>query len=628
MSFIVGIHDLQAAEDEIERRLEKQLESLYLTFGTGKTIRFVVDGLGFALVEHGILQNGEQPATSDDGRYVLALDGEIFNCDELRCTLNVDSDRRMMAPRLLLEVLLRNGASSSTRLNGQFCVVLYDSHERRLRLINDRFGFRPLFFVQRSGTLIFASTLGALRAADPSTVRVDSLGTLELFCYGTQIDRRSWIQDYQRLPPCTVMTIDKNGVRREKYWTYCYDESSRGLDQATYFTVFARLLDRAVERRMSGSQRVGIFLSGGYDSRAVAGAIRKEHLPIPAFTFGVPESRDARFAALLADRLGFEHHLLTSHGPHLYPHCASIVRRNEGLIPFAQNTSIAFHTAIKERADVILTGFLGEYSGSHTWPALLRVRSRRKAISTIFERMLGGRTAVCRRVFRKKFFDETFPRLRSEFAGGFEALPNENPLNLADAWDFTYRHPWSYQAAAVDRPVLEVRAPQLDVELVDFLLTVPWYARLEQRVYKKMIAYSYPSIRDVPCTNSARPIDPHFAREYLKMSLRYVGRKAWEPIRAAFGRRPGLGREISDLAEEFRTEPQLVDELLEPMLADGVFEPSIFDVEEIRALAAEHYDRRARHEATLTLLISWGLASRWLIHGESLMPREDAHEDG
>ncbi len=171
-----------------------------------------------------------------------------------------------------------------------------------------------------------------------------------------------------------------------RYWTYKYDEACKQLDQPTYFSIYGKLLDRAVERCMRGGQRVGIFLSGGYDSRAIAACIQRHHLPVPAFTFGHSSSRDVRFAAMLAGALGLEHHSFTDQGPYLYANCPSIVWRTEGLSSFADTTSIRYHSTLKKYADIILTGFLAEFGGSHTWPRLIMARSRSAAIQAIFGR--------------------------------------------------------------------------------------------------------------------------------------------------------------------------------------------------------------------------------------------------
>src|SRR5262249_26785288 len=135
----------------------------------------------------------------------------------------------------------------------------------------------------------------------------------------------------------------------------------------------------------------------------------------------------------------------------------------------------------------------------------------------------------------------------------------------------------TFHAPAADRHKFEMRAPHTDNDLVDFLLTIPPSARLEQRVYKKMIAYSFPEIRTVTCTNSGQPIDPNFAREYSKMVARFVAVRMTAPFRKLVSKRQPLGREFRNLGEDFRAEPELMDGILKPLLRAGVLPESIFN---------------------------------------------------
>jgi asparagine synthase (glutamine-hydrolysing) len=616
MPNVVGIWDPKSSEEQIRQVLSKQLHRVRIPGVDFKECVSVHAGFGAALLDPGILDNGAQPAKTTDGRFSLLFDGELYNAGELnyrfRKILPKDA---VSTAELCLHLILAEGEDVIRLFNGLFVLAIYDRRERRLKLMSDRYGFRPLFYVQRADAFYFGSELKALCVADRSARQLDEIGTLELFCYGASFQERTWIRGYMRLEPATILTVEQSGSRKRRYWSYKYQENAPALDQPTYFTLFGTLLDRAVERCMAGSRRVGILLSGGYDSRSVAAAIRKHYLPIPAFTFGHAESRDVRFAAQLSARLGLDHAALTDRGPYLYRYCSSIVWRTEGMLPFANTTSIRFHPLMKEKMDVFLTGVLAEFGGSHTWPQLLVARSRQSAIRAVFDRILGRRFARVRRIFDPIFFERTFEGLRARFEESFSSVENDHPLNVADCWNVVHLQPRStYQAPSIDRPLFEARAPHMDTELVDFLLTIPPYARLEQRVYKKMIAYRFPEIRDVPCTNSGRPIDPNFAREYTKMLVGYAGANALAPLRKLLRKQIPLGREFRDLNDDFREEPEVVDKILRPLLDSGFYPSSMFNRAAVEEVVDEHYHKNGRHDNILALLISLGLAAKFFLH--------------
>ncbi|MBZ5496007.1 MAG: hypothetical protein LAP85_06350 [Acidobacteriia bacterium] len=622
MPHLVGIWSPESSEQAISACLAKQLERIRIPKAPGVDYLAVYPGFGMAIQDPGILENGPQPAKSEDGRFALLLDGEIWNSEELsRQFRRVLPPGRILGPELCLRLFMQQGTEALHLFNGVFCIVLYDCKDRRLTICTDRYGFRSVFYVRRANTLLFATELKALAAVDPGKRVLDDVGILESYCYGTHFMERTWLEGYWRLPPASILSLSAGEFNTRTYWIYRYDEASKPLDQPTCFTVYGKLLDRAVERCMRGSRRIGIFLSGGYDSRAVAACIRSHHLPLPAFTFGHPSCRDVRFAGMLAEKLGLEHHALTDQGPYLFANCPSIVWRTEGLTSFAVTTSIRYHAILKEHMDIFLTGFLGEFGGSHTWPQLLMARTRGAAMAAIFNRYVAPRLTAARRIFDGGFLKTTEEALRSRFSLSFEKVSNDRPLNIADAWNLINLQPFStWHTTSIDRYLLEVRPPHLDFDLVEFLLTIPPRARLEQRIYKKMIAYSFPAIRHVPCTNDGLPINPNFPSAYAGMTLRFIERKVLAHVSPIFSTQPSLGRESQSLADDLRSEPDLITKLLNPLLKQGVFPSTIFDHKGIKKIVSEHYERGKNHEAILARLISWALAARYFYYDDLAVP--------
>jgi len=618
MPNLVGIWSPELTREAIQQTITKQLGRVRVSGAVCSEYVAIFPGFGMALQDHNLSENGSQPVFSPDGKAAVLLDGEINNASELRHEFAGDLDNKQpSSAALAAQLIFQKGPDVARRFNGFFCVLLYESTARRLSIISDRFGARPLFYVERPKTFLFGTELKALTVADPVSRKIDEIGVTELFCYGSHFRDRTWLDGYLKLPPASILTIDPEEMNIARYWNYAYDERAKELDQNTYASVFGILLDRAVERRMGGSKRIGIFLSGGYDSRSVAAAIRKHHRPLPAFTFGLPESRDVQFGKMLAERLGLDHRVIDGDRPYLYKNCRSVVWRTEGMLPFANATSIDFHDILKEKMDIILTGFLGEFGGSHTWPQLLMARSRGAAIAAIYNRFLARKLGLVQRIFQPAFFKRVSAAVRESFDTSFEHVSNERPMNIADTWNFLNLQPrGTFHAPAVDRHRFEMRAPHTDNDLIDFLLTIPPPARLEQRVYKKMISYSFPEIRSVPCTNSARPIDPNFGREYSRMVTSFVAGRTLGVFRKLVSARQPLGREYHDLAANFRAEPELMDQILRPLLRDSALPESIFNYSAVDQTMREHYESKANHEHVLALLISVGLALRFFFYDD------------
>lgn len=620
MPNLVGIWEPHSTEAVLEDRLSKQLTAI--ASSARPYVEHSVRAKGFvaATLDHGILEPGRRPTNSADKRYHLLIDGELWNAEELarRHRDSLSLDHPISQADLALRLIIAYGPEIARDFNGFFVIVLYDAQKQSLTLINDRHAFRPIFYRAKQDNVIFATELKGIRATDDVALKLNEIGLFELMLHGHHLYGSTWIEGYERLVPSSILTFTPDGTTHKIYWDYLYQECAPELDQPTYFVNFAKLLDRAVERCMRGSARFGMFLSGGYDSRSVAAAIRSQHLPIPTFTFGVADARDVQIAPILAQRLGMQHTHLVNQPDYLSTHCHGIVWRTEGMLPFSRTTSMQFHPQLQQSMDIVLTGFLGEFSGSHTWPALLLTRSRRAAIDAIWKRYVDGKLDTLHRITTPAYYARSLEAARQRFEASCELIDNDHPLNIADVWNRRFVQPQlTQQSPAVDRHVFEVRAPHMDADLVIFLQSIPPRARLEQRIYKKMIAYSYPQVRDIPCTNSGRPIDPNFVREYLSMTGNYLGRKSTDLLRkiSGAGKQP-LRREIRDLGGDYRAEPQLVEKILRPMLAQGLFPSDIFSLEGIENIIEAHYSGRERHQEMLASLISFGLAHKYFALGE------------
>lgn len=618
MPNLVGLWNPKLPKSDIALSVERQLRRVRVPGIEYSDYLNVHKGFGAGLQDHGILCNGEQPVFMQDGNLSLMLDGELYNIPELLVRFRAQlPDRPMSQPEVCLNLIANLGVEIVNEFNGCFCIVVYHKKQNRLYLISDRLGVRPLFYVKRGASLIFATEMKALTVIDSQPIALDEIGLFEFFRYGSHILDKTSIDGYTKLVPASILKMDDEGMQITQYWTYQYDEHAPSLDQPTYYAQYVKLLDRAVERCMITPKRIGIFLSGGYDSRAIAASIRKYHLPIPAFTFGETDSRDMRFARMLADRLGLEHHGVSSNDPFLYPTCRSVVWRTEGLLSFAHCTSIHNHALIKEKMDIILVGLLGEFGGSHTWPKLLLARSRKDVIEALFERMTYSRSQQIQRIFTRSFLNRVSEATRVRFEHSFESIPNDRPLNIADCWQMTALKPrLSNQSPSVDRHRFETRLPHMDAELVDFLLTIPPYARIEHRIYKKMIAYGFPEIRDVPCTNSGLPINPHFYQEYPAMVYRYLSGKVASRLRRLLNIKEPLGRNEIDRGDKFLAEPEIIEHILNPLLNNGIFPSDIFNIDAIHSIIAEHYSREQDHSELLSQLISWGEASKYFMHND------------
>jgi asparagine synthase (glutamine-hydrolysing) len=265
--------------------------------------------------------DGRQPMSSVDDRLVVIFNGEIYNHLELRADLE-KLGHRFVSDHSDTEVLLHAyrewGESCALRLNGMWAFAIFDRLERRLFLSRDRFGQKPLYYSEPvPGSVVFASELDALLCHPRVEARVDPISIRKYFAYGYIPAPRSIHRGIHKLPAGSNLVLDLDGdrARVSRYWEFRVEPMECGQDAGrveVWGEELLHLLERAVERRLMADVPLGVFLSGGIDSSAVAALASRLIAPRKLETFSIG-FEDASFdeseqAAAVADTLGSNHH--------------------------------------------------------------------------------------------------------------------------------------------------------------------------------------------------------------------------------------------------------------------------------------------------------------------------------
>lgn len=267
------------------------------------------------------LAGGHQPMLLTDDSLAIVFNGEIYNHAELRREL-VQAGAVFRSDHADTEVLLhgwrRWGTAMFERLNGMFALALHDRSTRQLILARDRFGKKPLYY-HAGESLVFASELSALRLHPQVPKAVDRRALRKYYGYGYVPAPLSWIEGVHKLPAGHWLVLDlesrTHAVRR--WWRYRAepDPALAARPLADLEREFLWFLDRAVARRLVADVPVGAFLSGGIDSSAVA-ALAMRHCRLDRLrSYSIAFSDDAfdesPHARLVAQHLGCQHQVET-----------------------------------------------------------------------------------------------------------------------------------------------------------------------------------------------------------------------------------------------------------------------------------------------------------------------------
>jgi asparagine synthase (glutamine-hydrolysing) len=262
-----------------------------------------------AIVE---IATSSQPHIDASGLVRIVWNGEIFNYLELKEELekNGVTCRSSSESEILVNLYLTFGISFVKKLNGMFAIALFDDRDFSLHLIRDRLGKKPLWVSKTNdNSLLFSSEIRALHCALPKkTVRTEMVAEVMQFAYVSSPN--SSYEEINQVPPASVMTWVNGKVSTTIYWKpdffntieVTYDEA---VEQSR------TLIEDAVKRRLISERPIGSFLSGGFDSTIVTALmVQNSSHDVKTFSIGFedPKYNEANFAYKIAAFLGTDHH--------------------------------------------------------------------------------------------------------------------------------------------------------------------------------------------------------------------------------------------------------------------------------------------------------------------------------
>ncbi len=260
------------------------------------------------------LVGGKQPMISASGRWVLIFNGEVYNFQELK---NGPLNRYPFKSQSDTEVVLAAfecwGQDALNRIEGMFAIAVWDVQEQRMLLARDGQGIKPLYFSTVDGDLVFGSEIAAIFAAGKSR-QVDE-SSLEMFLDMRFVpSSRTLFRGVQKLAPGHFIWVNKLGVACEPE-PFCFQAPmiDKRAVESNKIDLLSQLFLRAVDRQLIADVPVGVLLSGGIDSAAVASAAIQSGHSVSTFCVGYTEDHPANEfeeARQTAEYLGTEHHEL------------------------------------------------------------------------------------------------------------------------------------------------------------------------------------------------------------------------------------------------------------------------------------------------------------------------------
>jgi len=265
------------------------------------------------------LSGGAQPMWTADGALGIVFNGEIYNHLEIREEL-IRAGHHFLTDHSDTEVLLYGyrqwGHDLTSRLNGMWAFALYDRKRREIFLSRDRFGKKPLFYSLQNRTFAFASELSALIRHPQITADIHEGSLKKYFAYGYIPAPSTLYRQIFKLPGGhnLLLKMDAMACRVSKYWDFVLEpfEHLPINPEETWGEELRELLRKSVQRRLMSDVPLGVFLSGGIDSSAITAfaAEAAGQARMKSFCIGFEEASfdETKYARIIAERYHTEHY--------------------------------------------------------------------------------------------------------------------------------------------------------------------------------------------------------------------------------------------------------------------------------------------------------------------------------
>jgi asparagine synthase (glutamine-hydrolysing) len=561
---------------------------------------------------------------TEDKHNVIVFWGYLWDEEDLkkRTGLWFGSLKDISVAELLMELYRKEVFKGLLNLNGIFTIALWDKEEKVLRLISDRYGFCKLFYWVSSERILFASEYKAIIWHEGFSKEIDEMALTNFMTLGYSLEDKTFLKNIRLLPQATVATFERGGrLTMEKYWDYTFhSEEDPVWGEEAYIDQFAEILMRATERQIDSSEAIGLALSGGYDSRTLAGILQKSHFKsrIKTFSYGHSFACDVKYGKEIARTLGFKHSYLPIESTYLREYAEKFVWLMEGTVNCLNAHMLVTYPFIQENSvNTIMSGFLGDNlcgSGKRYIKTVIGRTDDEAIIRGIYENqtdlMKEEDTALyMKRDIYEKNKAKTFEMIRTRY---FQC-PTKNRYYRSRYFGMheRQRRYTSFNLYVFDF-VAKVASPFLNLEFVEFIHHVPPVLLIFQNLYRKMIVKHLPKVASIPNNVTRLPLNA----SWIKKGLHW----RWERLNRNLIVRATIGRRYVKMNDNYLNTDIAIRtgsrDFVMKHIKDNDFLAAYFNMDRVHQMLDGHLSGKSNEYAKITALLTLSLWHKLFVENE------------
>jgi asparagine synthase (glutamine-hydrolysing) len=369
---------------------------------------------------------GHQPLSNEDGTIWIVFNGEIYNHAALREQLQARGHRYRTHcdTETIVHLYEEYGRDCVQHLRGMFAFAIWDSRKRRLFIARDRLGIKPLYYRAAADSFIFGSEVKVILAHPGVEAEFHRAALPEYLAFGYLSGRETFYEEVLKLMPGHTLELNENGeVSIRQYWDLRLTQEVSSHSEKYYVQKYREMLEEAVSSHLMSDVPLGVFLSGGLDSSAVAALMTKiRRAPVETFSVGYSEHAysELPYARTVAKHIHSIHHEVSVSREDFFGALPNLIWHEDEPITWPSSVALYFVARLaSERVKVVLTGEgSDETLGGYTRYAFTR---RNAAFDRVYRDLF---PAMLRRKIRGSISDSNMihAALRRKLSHTFLAL--------------------------------------------------------------------------------------------------------------------------------------------------------------------------------------------------------------
>ena len=326
---------------------------------------FVEQNVGLAMRRLSIIdvKTGHQPLANETQDLWIVFNGEIYNHAEWRPALEAKGHhyRSRSDTETIIHLYEEYGRDCVKHLRGMFAFVIWDQRRRVLFAARDRLGIKPFYYRWDGRTLVFGSEIKAILAYPGVVAEFHSGALAEYLAFGYLTRSQTMFEGISKLMPGHTLELAEGGKPRiQRYWDLTQEADSKSSGRRYYVETYRELLEHAVSSHLMSDVPLGVFLSGGLDSSAVAALtakIRGERIQTFSVGYGEEEFSELGSAREVAGLIRSDHHEVRISREEFFQSLPQLIWHEDEPLVWPSSVALYFVARLaRERVTVVLTG--------------------------------------------------------------------------------------------------------------------------------------------------------------------------------------------------------------------------------------------------------------------------------